>query len=109
MCRQRLVEIPCMKFNTYPFRGSPSVPHTWADGMTELTVGCRIYFTKALEENFVSVFFIFVYSSFPILSYQMCCGQIYSYASCLMLKRSFHRVVAAYDGITYTPSSALVR
>jgi len=39
--------------------------------MTELTVGCRIYFTKALEEKrlCVSVSFIFVYfflSSFEL-------------------------------------------
>jgi len=56
------------------------------------------------------VSFIFVYFSFRVLSYQMRCGQIYSYASChMLLIRNFHRIVAAYDEITYTPSSAHAR
>jgi hypothetical protein len=31
MCRHRLVEIPNMKFNEYPSRGSHYVPHAWTD------------------------------------------------------------------------------
>jgi hypothetical protein len=31
MCRQNVIEIPNMKFNEYPSRGSRSVSHAWTD------------------------------------------------------------------------------